>query len=111
MTSTSNSTRSTPQREAREAYIKSQAHEGWRLIPDRYDDGKGRKFVRIFGKPVRFLEAPASTTRSAPADDDDDYAAMDHTKGMVRDQADGSRGRARHQDARDSEVKFRIRPA
>ncbi len=21
------------------AYIKSQAHEGWRLIPDRYDDG------------------------------------------------------------------------
>ena len=22
-----------------EAYIKSQAHEGWRLIPDRYDDG------------------------------------------------------------------------
>jgi hypothetical protein len=28
-----------PQREACEAYIKSQAHEGWRLIPDRYDDG------------------------------------------------------------------------
>jgi DNA invertase Pin-like site-specific DNA recombinase len=27
------------QREACEAYIKSQAHEGWRLIPDRYDDG------------------------------------------------------------------------
>ena len=26
-------------REACEAYIKSQAHEGWRLIPDRYDDG------------------------------------------------------------------------
>ncbi len=23
----------------REAYIKSQAHEGWRLIPGRYDDG------------------------------------------------------------------------
>jgi site-specific DNA recombinase len=27
------------QREACEAYIKSQAHEGWRLILDRYDDG------------------------------------------------------------------------
>src|SRR5580658_4007412 len=27
------------QREASEAYIKSQAHESWRLIRDRYDDG------------------------------------------------------------------------
>ena len=27
------------QREACEAYIKSQMHEGWRLIPDSYDDG------------------------------------------------------------------------
>src|SRR5262245_59749435 len=27
------------QREACEAYIKSQAHEDWRLNPDRYDDG------------------------------------------------------------------------
>src|ERR1700674_4391621 len=27
------------QREACEAYIKSQAHEGWRLVPNRYDDG------------------------------------------------------------------------
>jgi hypothetical protein len=27
------------QREACEAYRKSQAHEGWRLIPGRYDDG------------------------------------------------------------------------
>jgi site-specific DNA recombinase len=27
------------QREACEAYIKSQAHEGWRLVPDLYDDG------------------------------------------------------------------------
>ena len=26
------------QREAAEAYVKSQAHEGWRLIRDRYDD-------------------------------------------------------------------------
>ena len=27
------------QREACEAYIKSQSHEGWRLIPDQYNDG------------------------------------------------------------------------
>src|SRR6266853_975411 len=27
------------QREACEAYIKSQAHEGWRLVRGRYDDG------------------------------------------------------------------------
>ena len=27
------------QREACKAYIKSQAHEGWRLVRDRYDDG------------------------------------------------------------------------
>jgi DNA invertase Pin-like site-specific DNA recombinase len=27
------------QREACEAYVKSQAHEGWRLLPHRYDDG------------------------------------------------------------------------
>ncbi|MEQ1899537.1 MAG: recombinase family protein [Devosia sp.] len=27
------------QREACEAYIRSQAHEGWKLIPDRFDDG------------------------------------------------------------------------
>jgi DNA invertase Pin-like site-specific DNA recombinase len=27
------------QREACEAYIKSQAHEGWRLVRDHYDDG------------------------------------------------------------------------
>src|ERR1700683_1862091 len=27
------------QREASETYIKSQAHEGWRLVRDRYDDG------------------------------------------------------------------------
>ena len=27
------------QREACEAYIKSQQHEGWRLLPDNYDDG------------------------------------------------------------------------
>ena len=27
------------QREAGEAYVKSQAHEGWRLVKDRFDDG------------------------------------------------------------------------
>jgi site-specific DNA recombinase len=27
------------QRESGEAYIKSQQHEGWECLPDRYDDG------------------------------------------------------------------------
>jgi len=27
------------QREASEAYIRSQAHEGWKLVRERYDDG------------------------------------------------------------------------
>lgn len=27
------------QREAASAYIHSQKHEGWTLLPDRYDDG------------------------------------------------------------------------
>ena len=27
------------QREACEAYVKSQAHEGWKLIRDKFDDG------------------------------------------------------------------------
>src|SRR5436190_2510422 len=27
------------QREACEAYVRSQQHEGWRLLADRYDDG------------------------------------------------------------------------
>ena len=27
------------QREASEAYIKSQSHEGWKLVRDRFDDG------------------------------------------------------------------------
>jgi site-specific DNA recombinase len=37
------------QREACEAYIKSQAHEGWRLVRDRYDDGgfSGGSMVRL----------------------------------------------------------------
>ena len=36
------------QREAAEAYVKSQAHEGWTLIRDRFDDGgfSGGSMVR-----------------------------------------------------------------
>ncbi len=40
------------QREACEAYIKSQAHEGWRLIPARYDDG-GLSGLRSTALPCR----------------------------------------------------------
>jgi site-specific DNA recombinase len=28
-----------PRKKRAEAYIRSQAHEGWRLVPARYDDG------------------------------------------------------------------------
>ena len=34
------------QREACEAYIKSQSHEGWRLVPGHYDDGATELFVQ-----------------------------------------------------------------
>jgi Resolvase, N terminal domain len=41
------------QREACEAYIKSQGHEGWRLVPDHYDDGglSGASLVRRLRPP------------------------------------------------------------
>jgi site-specific DNA recombinase len=34
------------QRESCEAYIKSQAHEGWRLVRAQYDDGSGASLDR-----------------------------------------------------------------
>src|SRR5207245_7476586 len=40
------------QREACEAYIKSQASEGWRLVSDHYDDG-GLSGPRWNGEPCR----------------------------------------------------------
>ena len=43
------------QREASEAYIKSQAHEGWRLVRDRYDDGGY----------LRRVDGPASAAETA----------------------------------------------
>ena len=43
------------QREACEAYIKSQAHEGWRLVRTGYDDGG----------PVRRLTGPSCLARPA----------------------------------------------
>ena len=49
------------QREACEAYIKSQAHEGWRLVADRYDDGgvSGASLER----PARAPVTSSSTVR------------------------------------------------
>ena len=40
------------QREASEAYIRSQAYEGWKLIRDRYDDG-GFSAAQWTGQPWR----------------------------------------------------------
>ena len=44
------------QREACEAYIKSQAHEGWRLVPDRYDYG-GRSGASLDHRALQDLLA------------------------------------------------------
>jgi site-specific DNA recombinase len=41
------------QREACEAYVKSQAHEGWRLLPEHYDDG-GHRALRSSARPCSF---------------------------------------------------------
>jgi len=46
------------QREACEAYVKSQAHEGWRLAPERYDDG---------GLSGASLDRPATSPRRGEA--------------------------------------------
>jgi hypothetical protein len=45
------------QREACEAYIKRQAHEGWRLVADQYDDGgvSGRGFITRAGSTTQPL--------------------------------------------------------
>jgi DNA invertase Pin-like site-specific DNA recombinase len=48
------------QREASEAYVKSQAHEGWKLIRTRYDDG-GYSAARWRGSP---REAAGRRSRS-----------------------------------------------
>jgi hypothetical protein len=64
------------QREACEAYIKSQSHEGWRLIPGRYADGAfsgaytwcGAWFVPIGPNRPLFWTKPATRpgNRSVP---------------------------------------------
>jgi len=41
------------QREACEAYVKSQANEGWTLVPDRFDDG-GPRALRSTALPCSF---------------------------------------------------------
>ena len=49
------------QREAAEAYIKSQRHEGWRLLAEKYDDGgySGGNLERPALKPAPRQGAPA----------------------------------------------------
>ena len=51
------------QREASEAYIKSQAHEGWKLIRERYDDG-GFSGVRWSGRRSRSCWTMSGIVRS-----------------------------------------------
>ena len=40
------------QREACEAYVRSQQSEGWRLLPERYDDG-GLSGASLGARPCR----------------------------------------------------------
>ena len=49
------------QREACEAYIKSQAHEGWTLVRDRFNDG-GLSGASL-DRPALLLLSPKSQTR------------------------------------------------
>src|SRR6202035_1806690 len=51
------------QREACEAYIKSQEHEGWRLVPDRYNDG-GLSGASLDRPALQQLLADVRTARS-----------------------------------------------
>ena len=53
------------QREAAEAYIKSQAHEGWRLLKTCYDDGGLSRAAPWSGplfRPCSPTSAPARST-------------------------------------------------
>jgi site-specific DNA recombinase len=50
------------QRESAEAYIKSQQHEGWTCLPDRYDDG-GFTGVNMDRPALKRLMADIETGR------------------------------------------------
>ncbi len=59
------------QREACEAYIKSQKHEGWQLIPDAYDDGgisgaslERPNLRRLLADIQAGMSIPSSSTKS-----------------------------------------------
>jgi hypothetical protein len=59
------------QREAAEAYVKSQAHEGWRLLKERFDDGgvsggrsTGRRCSASWPRSVQGRSTSWSSTRS-----------------------------------------------
>jgi hypothetical protein len=59
------------QREASEAYIKSQAHEGWKLVRERYDGGgfsggrwSGRRSRGCWAMFERARSTSSSSTRS-----------------------------------------------
>ena len=56
------------QREASEAYIKSQAHEGWKLVRECYDDGgfSGGSFRAAACRRAGRAGSPAGPASSCP---------------------------------------------
>ena len=87
------------QREACEAYIKSQAHEGWRLIRDRYDDGafSGASLDRPALQELlaprlhperRLLHRPVRREVEGPPDPRDEVAPVVEVEVRDRDRVD-----------------------
>jgi hypothetical protein len=75
------------QREACEAYIKSQAHEGWRLVPGHYDRREKPHRTRLIGKrPGLFILRlpPARQGPSCRAASNDRSAVMSPPRASLK---------------------------
>lgn len=73
------------QRESAEAYIRSQAHEGWKLVPTRYDDWGG-SLARASSVPEDRQPSPSPRRRSLTQTRPIESVGM-----LVRDEPPGTR--------------------